>query len=122
MRRMLLRAAAGLGMGLALLAWGESKAPILRAAIEGPQVETIPASFLQRHSNCRCYIDEAAASELIRFRSPWKVGTVDWNPALVRKAVVSIGDACEARAARAAPREQVAPQARAAPATRRIAR
>ena len=75
---------------LALLAWGESKAPILRSAIEGPQTETIPASFLQRHSNCRCYIDEPAASELTRFRSPWKVGTVDWKPALIRKAVVSI--------------------------------
>ena len=75
---------------IALLAWGESKAPILRSAIEGPQIETIPASFLQRHSNCRCYIDEPAASELTRFRSPWKVGPVDWNPSLARKAVVSI--------------------------------
>jgi glucosamine-6-phosphate deaminase len=75
---------------LALLAWGESKAPILRSAIEGPQTETIPASFLQRHSNCRCYIDEPAASELTRFRNPWKVGTVDWKPTFVRKAVVSI--------------------------------
>ena len=37
---------------LALLAWGESKAAILRAAIEGPQTETVPASFLQRHLNC----------------------------------------------------------------------
>ena len=75
---------------LALLAWGESKAPILRSAIEGPQIETVPASFLQRHSNCRCYIDEPAASELTRFRSPWKVGTVNWNPTLIRKAVVSV--------------------------------
>jgi glucosamine-6-phosphate deaminase len=75
---------------LALLAWGESKAAILRAAIEGPQTDTIPASFLQRHPNCCCYIDEAAASELTRFRMPWKVGTVDWKPSLVRKAVVSL--------------------------------
>jgi glucosamine-6-phosphate deaminase len=75
---------------LVLLAWGESKASILRAAIEGPQSETIPASFLQRHSNCQSYIDEPAASELTRFRAPWKVGTVDWEPSLVRKAVVSL--------------------------------
>src|SRR5271169_7073555 len=46
---------------LALLAWGESKAAILREAIEGPQIDAVPASFLQRHPNCRCYIDEAAA-------------------------------------------------------------
>src|ERR1700730_13425205 len=75
---------------LTLLAWGESKASILRAAIEGPQTDTVPASFLQRHSNCRCYIDEAAVSELTRFRSPWKVGPVKWAPLTVRKAVVSL--------------------------------
>ena len=75
---------------LGLLAWGESKASILRAAIEGPQSEAIPASFLQRHPNCQSYIDGPAASELTRFRAPWKVGTVDWKPSLVRKAVVSL--------------------------------
>ncbi len=75
---------------LALLAWGESKAAILREAIEGPQIDTVPASFLQRHANCRCYIDEAAARELARFRFPWKVGPVDWTPRLIRKAVVSL--------------------------------
>ena len=75
---------------LALLAWGESKALVLREAIEGPQLEAIPASFLQRHSNCQCYIDEAAARELTRFRFPWKVGPVDWNSQQIRKAVVSL--------------------------------
>jgi glucosamine-6-phosphate deaminase len=75
---------------LALLAWGESKAGILREAIEGPQIDIVPASFLQRHPNCRCYIDEPAAGELTRFRFPWKVGPVDWSSELIRKAVVSL--------------------------------
>jgi glucosamine-6-phosphate deaminase len=75
---------------LALLAWGESKAVIVHQAIEGPQSEAVPASFLQRHPNCRCYIDEAAARELTRFRFPWKVGLVNWTPQLSRKAVVSL--------------------------------
>ena len=75
---------------VALLAWGESKAAILRTAIEGPQTDTVPASFLQRHANCRCYIDEVAGAELTRFRFPWKVGPVDWKPPIVRKAVVSL--------------------------------
>jgi glucosamine-6-phosphate deaminase len=75
---------------LALLAWGESKAAILRAAIEGLQSDTVPASFLQRHPNCRCYVDEAAARELTRFRFPWKVGLVHWTPQLSRKAAVSL--------------------------------
>jgi glucosamine-6-phosphate deaminase len=75
---------------LALLAWGESKAAILHTAIEGLQSDTVPASFLQRHPNCRCYVDEAAARELTRFRFPWKVGLVNWTPQLIRKAVVSL--------------------------------
>ena len=70
-----------------LLAWGESKAPILRAAIEGPETDAVPASFLQRHPDCGCYIDQAAASELSRFRTPWKVGPVKWDRNLTRKAV-----------------------------------
>jgi glucosamine-6-phosphate deaminase len=70
-----------------LLAWGESKAPILRAAIEGSETNAVPASFLQRHSNCGCYIDQAAGSELTRFRTPWKVGSVKWDRNLTRKAV-----------------------------------
>ena len=70
-----------------LLAWGESKAPILRAAIEGPETEAVPASFLQRHPDCRCYIDQPAANELARFRTPWKVAPVKWDRNLIRKAV-----------------------------------
>ena len=73
-----------------MLAWGESKAAILREAIEGPQIDAVPASFLQRHPNCRCYIDEAAARELTRFKFPWKVGPVAWTPQLIRKSVVSL--------------------------------
>jgi glucosamine-6-phosphate deaminase len=70
-----------------LLAWGESKAAILRAAIEGSETDAVPASFLQRHPNCGCYIDQAAGSELTRFRTPWKVGSVKWDRNLTRKAV-----------------------------------
>jgi glucosamine-6-phosphate deaminase len=75
-----------------LLAWGESKASVLRDAIEGPQTGAIPASFLQHHEACCCYIDQAAASELTRFRYPWKVGPVRWDPDLVRRAVVWLAD------------------------------
>ncbi len=75
---------------IVLLAWGESKAAILRNSIEGQQTEAVPASYLQRHPNCVCFVDRAAAGELIRFRAPWKVGPVDWNPALVRRAVVGL--------------------------------
>jgi glucosamine-6-phosphate deaminase len=77
---------------LILLAWGESKAAILRQAVEGPQTDAVPASFLQRHSGCRCYLDRTAAAELTRYRAPWKVGIVDWTVALTRQAVVWLAD------------------------------
>jgi glucosamine-6-phosphate deaminase len=75
-----------------LIAWGESKAPILRAAIEGPETDAVPASFLQSHPDCTGYIDQSAANELTRFRTPWKVGTVEWNQRLARKAVTWLAE------------------------------
>jgi len=75
-----------------LLAWGESKASILRAAIEGPETESVPASFLQHHPDCSAYIDQAAANELTRFRTPWKVGPVKWDRQLTRKAVSCLAE------------------------------
>ena len=78
-----------------LLAWGESKALVLRSAIEGPETTAVPASFLQRHSDCRCYLDHAAGSELTRFRTPWKVGPVKWDPGLTRKAVTWLAETRE---------------------------
>ena len=75
-----------------LLAWGESKASILRAAIEGPETGSVPASFLQHHPDCAAHIDQAAANEITRFRTPWKVGSVKWNRQQTRKAVAWLAD------------------------------
>jgi glucosamine-6-phosphate deaminase len=75
-----------------LIAWGESKAAILRAAIEGPETGSVPASFLQHHPDCAAYIDQAAANELTRFRTPWKVGPVKWDRQLTRKAVTWLAE------------------------------
>jgi glucosamine-6-phosphate deaminase len=71
-----------------LMAWGEAKAPIVRVAVEGEITEQVPSSFLQEHPNAVFVLDDAAASELTRFRTPWLVGPCDWNPALMRTAVV----------------------------------
>jgi glucosamine-6-phosphate deaminase len=70
-----------------LVAWGDSKASILRAAIEGLETGSVPASFLQHHPDCAAYIDQAAANELTRFRTPWKVGPVKWDRQLTQNAV-----------------------------------
>lgn len=73
---------------IVLLAWGESKARVIAQAVEQPPTDAVSASFLQGHPRARFVIDEAAASQLTRCRHPWLVGPVEWNPALVRRAIV----------------------------------
>jgi glucosamine-6-phosphate deaminase len=70
-----------------LLAWGERKAPVIRAALEGTVTESIPASYLQTHPNALFVIDQAAASDLTRMQTPWLVDTVDWDNHMIKKAV-----------------------------------
>ncbi len=71
-----------------LMAWGENKAPIIRATIEGSFSDAIPATFLQNHPNAQFVIDESAAEELTRTNLPWLVSKVEWNDKLIRKAVI----------------------------------
>jgi glucosamine-6-phosphate deaminase len=70
-----------------LLAWGEAKARVVAAAVEGAPTESLPASFLQGHADVRVLLDPPAAAELTRIKHPWLVGPVEWTPALARRAV-----------------------------------
>lgn len=77
-----------------LMAFGEHKAPIVRRAVEGEITNTVAASFLQEHPNARFVLDEAAAAELTRFKTPWLLGPVkrfghSWDDArLIKRAVI----------------------------------
>ena len=71
-----------------LMAWGEDKAPAVKAIAEGPCTPDCPASLLQRHDHISFYVDETAASLLTRSQAPWLVGPCDWTPKFIRKAVV----------------------------------
>lgn len=72
-----------------LLGFGEAKADILKKTIEGPVTERVPASYLQQHQNAAIYLDQGAAMQLTRIRTPWLVDTCDWSSdRLVLKAVV----------------------------------
>jgi glucosamine-6-phosphate deaminase len=73
-----------------LMAWGEGKAPIVRAAIEREISDHVPATYLQSHPNVQVVLDEAAAAELTRKRAPWTTGEVEWNDELIRKAVINL--------------------------------
>ncbi len=44
----------------------ERKAPALQATVEGPITPMVPASILQKHGDCRLFIDRPAASLLKR--------------------------------------------------------
>ncbi len=71
-----------------LIAFGEHKANVIAQAIEGEVTPSIAASFLQEHPSARIYLDEAAAAELTRYKSPWVLGPVQWTSGTIRKAVI----------------------------------
>jgi len=73
-----------------LLAWGPSKAQVVQKSVEGPVTEQVPASLLQQHPNCTFVIDEGAASQLTRNKSPWLTGEIEWNDKTIKKAVVNM--------------------------------
>src|ERR1700744_4097805 len=75
---------------IVLMAWGQLKAPVIQKAVEGNITEQIPASLLQQHNDTTFVIDDVAASELTRFKSPWLTGDMIWTPAITRKAVVNM--------------------------------
>lgn len=72
-----------------LMAWGQGKAGVVQKSVEGNVTEQIPASLLQQHNDCLFVIDEPAAQELTRFKSPWLTGECEWTPKMIRKAVVN---------------------------------
>ncbi len=71
-----------------LMAWGQHKASILQKAVEEEVSSAVPATFLQLHPNVKVVVDEAAASELTRIKTPWLVSMCNWDEDLVCKAVV----------------------------------
>jgi len=73
-----------------LMAWGQAKASVLQKAIELDDTEDIPASLLQNHDDCSFVIDDAAASELTRFKYPWLTGECEWDQQMIKRAVVNL--------------------------------
>jgi glucosamine-6-phosphate deaminase len=71
-----------------LLAWGQHKASILQKAVEGPISTAIPATFLQEHPNVKVIVDQAAAADLTRIKTPWLIGMCNWNDDLIAQAVI----------------------------------
>jgi glucosamine-6-phosphate deaminase len=73
-----------------LMAWGSAKAPAIQKAVEDDDSEQMPASLLQNHDDVSFVVDDAAAAELTRNKSPWLTGDCEWTPAMIKKAVVNM--------------------------------
>ncbi|MBX2934346.1 MAG: glucosamine-6-phosphate deaminase [Ferruginibacter sp.] len=73
-----------------LMAWGQAKAPVIKKAVEDDDTEDVPASLLQNHDDCTFVIDEVAASELTRFKSPWLTGECEWTSNMMKRAVINL--------------------------------
>ncbi len=76
-----------------LIAFGEHKAPVLRRALEGEVSSSVSASFLQEHANAEFILDQAAAAELTKVKSPWVVGSIrefglEWDAFNTKRAVI----------------------------------
>ncbi|MCR8557186.1 glucosamine-6-phosphate deaminase [Mucilaginibacter sp. BJC16-A38] len=71
-----------------LMAWSRKKAPIIKKAVEGEISEEVPATFLQLSDHVEFVLDEAAASELTRFDTPWLVKDCVWENTLKKKAII----------------------------------
>lgn len=78
---------------IVLMAWGQHKADVIRAAVEGEMTPQITASFLQEHDQALVVLDASAASLLTRFRTPWLVGALEdqglaWDERMQRRAIL----------------------------------
>tara|TARA_B110000285_G_scaffold234521_1_gene311803 strand:- start:2264 stop:4195 length:1932 start_codon:yes stop_codon:yes gene_type:complete len=71
-----------------LMAWGSYKAEIIQKAIEGEISNLIPTTYLQHHKNTTIILDNEAASELTRIKTPWLVTSCEWNEANRSKAIL----------------------------------
>ncbi|MDR0659539.1 MAG: glucosamine-6-phosphate deaminase [Prevotellaceae bacterium] len=72
---------------LVLMAWGESKAKIIRKLVEDNATEMVPASCLQKHPNADIVVDDAASAELTRIKTPWLIVDCEWDDKLIRRGV-----------------------------------
>jgi glucosamine-6-phosphate deaminase len=70
---------------IVLLAWGQNKADIIKRTIQEISAE-VPATFC-RIMQIPLFLDQSAASELTRFKTPWLVGDCIWTQKLKSKAI-----------------------------------
>ncbi len=73
---------------IVLLAWGHSKASIIKKTIEGEITSEVPATYLQEHENVTFILNDEAAQDLTRSNTPWLVGPCIWTEEITSKAII----------------------------------
>ncbi len=73
---------------IVLMAWGSNKASIIKETIEGEVSSEVPATYLQHHNNTTFVLDEGAAADLTRIKTPWLVTSCIWTDQLRRRALL----------------------------------
>ena len=72
-----------------LSAFGETKAKMIKLMVEDEPNNGVPASYIQFHPNAKVIIDQGAALQLLRMKTPWLLDSLDWSEdRLIRKAVL----------------------------------
>jgi glucosamine-6-phosphate deaminase len=71
-----------------LMAWGQGKSEVIKAAVEGPVNSELPASFLQNHSDTLFVVDPMSGAQLSRIETPWLAGTCEWTDKMQKKALI----------------------------------
>lgn len=77
---------------IVLLAWGGNKAEIIKNTIEGDVSSYVPATYLQKHPNTSFILDQGAALELTRVKTPWVVTSCQWTESSKLKAAVWLSE------------------------------
>lgn len=73
---------------ITLAAWGEDKARVLKAMVEGRINDALPATNLQNHPHVKIITNLSGADELTRLSQPWLVTSCEWTDKLIRRAIV----------------------------------
>ncbi|WP_103070629.1 glucosamine-6-phosphate deaminase [Aquimarina sediminis] len=72
---------------IVIMALGHKKAEIVKKTIEGNITSDIPASYLQEHKNTTFVLDQEAAGELTRIKTPWLVESCIWSEKTKSKSI-----------------------------------
>lgn len=80
---------------IVIMAWGHKKAEIVKQTIEDEVTADVPASYLQHHDNTTFVLDQEAADELTRIKTPWLVGPCRWTDKVKNRAIIWLSQKVE---------------------------